>query len=255
MQPQHRACHPGVKTTFALMNASVEVSAQMCSLTGVGMVEGLVLGVDAATQAIHVILRMPSGALARRVLPGKAGPDIRLTGRRDCDPEEWLSPRPLLPCQTMEDIWRTSDKKDGTLVILSLDCTRVRALAPNKDIEEWLDAGGDVDAMTTPPEGHPLYGYTLLMAHCMMKVCGIEEPVELLIGRGADVNAIGMMGGTALHFSATRDDEHVPIAKMLIEAKADVNAIRFPVTDRLDWLQGEVLGNTPLDCAIRSMSR
>ena len=69
-----------------------------------------------------------------------------------------------------------------------------------------------------------------------MAPVGSKVVAELLIAKGADVNAKVDVGGTPLHFAAALD--HKEIAELLIAAKgADLNA-------------KDILGETPLDWAI-----
>ena len=54
-------------------------------------------------------------------------------------------------------------------------------------------------------------------------VYGPKEMVELLIANGADVNAVDLLGRTALIMASYRGN--LPIVKLLIDHKADVNAV------------------------------
>jgi uncharacterized protein len=73
-------------------------------------------------------------------------------------------------------------------------------------------------------------GRTPLM-HAVLAVDADPRIVELLIERGADVNAADSHGWTALHFAA--QDHDVPVARALLAAGADADPV-------------EVTGTTPL---------
>jgi len=60
-----------------------------------------------------------------------------------------------------------------------------------------------------------------------------KEIAQLLIAKGADVNAKNKYGGTPLHYAATKE-----IAELLIAKGANVN-------------MREIDGSTPLDLAIK----
>ena len=70
---------------------------------------------------------------------------------------------------------------------------------------------------------------------------GIKETAELLITKGADVNAKRADGSTPLHSAS--GGGYKEIAELLIEKGADVNT---------KCVEGYFAGQTPLDLAIRS---
>ena len=92
-------------------------------------------------------------------------------------------------------------------------------------IEQHLASGMTVDAVD------PEHGGTPLM---WAAVTGQTEALELLIGRGADVNALSQDGGTALH--ATAFLGHDSAVDVLLRNGATVNATNKS-------------GSTPLDVA------
>jgi cytohesin len=95
-----------------------------------------------------------------------------------------------------------------------------------KGVKEFLAAGSDVNAKDK-------YGRTPL--HLAAEE-GHKEIVELLISKGADLNAKGgRFGRTPLHQAATKE-----IAELLIAKGADVNA---------KFESGKLKGQTPLDLA------
>ncbi|HCB64282.1 MAG TPA: hypothetical protein DEP20_02795, partial [Fusobacteria bacterium] len=53
---------------------------------------------------------------------------------------------------------------------------------------------------------------------------GHKEVCELLIDKGADVNAVDKWGGTALMYAA--ENGHKEVCQLLIEKGAEVNAVR-----------------------------
>ena len=93
-------------------------------------------------------------------------------------------------------------------------------------IERHLASGVAVDAVDPERGGTPLI---------WAAVGGRAEAVELLIERGADVNAAGPDGGTALHGAAFLG--HEKAVEVLIRGGAKVNAVN----------KG---GSTPLDTAV-----
>jgi peptidoglycan/LPS O-acetylase OafA/YrhL len=93
-------------------------------------------------------------------------------------------------------------------------------------IERHLASGVAVDALDPENDGTPLI---------WAAVGGRAEAIELLIGRGADVNAAGQDGGTALHAAAFLG--HEKAVEVLIRGGAKVNA-------------ENKRGNTPLDTAV-----
>ena len=80
-------------------------------------------------------------------------------------------------------------------------------------IERHLASGATVDALD------PEHGGTPLM---WAAATGRAEAMELLIGRGADVNAADSEGGTALHAAAFLG--HEKAVELLIRSGANVNA-------------------------------
>ena len=66
---------------------------------------------------------------------------------------------------------------------------------------------------------------------------GHKEIAELLIAKGADVNARGFFGSTTLHGAAL--DGHKEIAELLITKGADVNAKDDGGDTPLDGADGE----------------
>jgi peptidoglycan/LPS O-acetylase OafA/YrhL len=93
-------------------------------------------------------------------------------------------------------------------------------------IERHLASGVAVDALDPERGGTPLL---------WAAVTGRAEAIELLIKRGADVNAAGQDGGTALHGAAFLG--HEKAVEVLIRGGANVNA-------------ANKRGNTPLDVAV-----
>ena len=93
-------------------------------------------------------------------------------------------------------------------------------------VKQHLAAGTDVNAkdesMGMTPLHHATFG-------------GHKEIAELLIAKGADVNAKfdKISGGTPLHIAA--DKGHKEIAELLIAAGADVNAKDKGGESPLDW--------------------
>ena len=76
-----------------------------------------------------------------------------------------------------------------------------------------MASGVAVDAVDPERGGTPLL---------WAAVTGRAEAIELLIGRGADVNAVGRDGGTALHAAAFLG--HEKAVDVLVRNGAKVNA-------------------------------
>src|SRR5262249_52838696 len=93
-------------------------------------------------------------------------------------------------------------------------------------IERHLAGGVAVDALDSKFGGTPLM---------WAAIAGKAEAIELLIERGAQLNAAGQDGGTALHGAAFLG--HEKAVEALIRGGADVNA-------------ANKRGNTPLDVAV-----
>ena len=97
-------------------------------------------------------------------------------------------------------------------------------------VKQHLAAGTDVNAKAS--NGTPLH---------LAATFGHKEIAELLIDKGADVNAMGgLLGWTPLHWAASEGRKEV--AELLIAKGADVNAKKWG---------GDYTGDTPLDTAIR----
>ena len=94
-------------------------------------------------------------------------------------------------------------------------------------LRKFLDAGGDVNIKDK-------LGFNPL--HCA-SIFGHKETVELLIDRGADVNAVAMRGGRGTPLSYAASWGHVEIVELLIAEGADVNV-------------KDSFRETPLDVAI-----
>ncbi len=93
-------------------------------------------------------------------------------------------------------------------------------------IEQYLASGTAVDGVDPEHGGTPLQ---------WAAVSGRAEAIELLIGRGADVNAVVPDGGTALHAAAFMG--HQKAVDVLLRNGAKVNA-------------KNIRGETPLDGAV-----
>jgi ankyrin repeat protein len=91
-------------------------------------------------------------------------------------------------------------------------------------VKQHLAAGVDVNAKDDDG-GTPMY---------WAAVNGRKEIVELLIAKGADVNAKSKRG-TPLHFAAKGG--HREVAKLLIAKGADVNAKTGDGVTPLDWAE------------------
>lgn len=98
------------------------------------------------------------------------------------------------------------------------------------DLKRLLDAGGDPNAT----DGRKVDGKTPLHIACMR---GCPETVRLLLSHGADVNVKDIEGRTPLYYACEKNDatlprrdysrpeDHLDIARALIAAGADVNAV------------------------------
>ncbi|MGY8732999.1 MAG: ankyrin repeat domain-containing protein [Pirellulales bacterium] len=94
-------------------------------------------------------------------------------------------------------------------------------------VKQHLAAGTDVNAKAS--NGTPLH---------LAATFGHKEIAELLIDKGADVNAVGgLLGWTPLHWAAREGRKEV--AELLIAKGADVNAKDEDGKKPLDWADGE----------------
>ena len=101
-------------------------------------------------------------------------------------------------------------------------------------IKQHLNAGLDVEAKDDKFVGTFLH---------WASAGGQKEIVELLIAKGADVNATDGDGDTALHLAGS-STARIEIAELLISQGADVNAMNMSPPGR------RIGGMTPLDMAI-----
>lgn len=97
-----------------------------------------------------------------------------------------------------------------------------------QQITELIEAGADVNAVTSSEEETPL--------HVAVR-CDNGKLVELLLDRGANVNAVERRNRTPLH-AAVRYDSHKGLVELLLKKGAIVNAI-------------DNLGMTPLHFALK----
>ena len=97
-------------------------------------------------------------------------------------------------------------------------------------VKKFLDEGADINQRGHGGGGTPL--------HCASSWSNKKEVVELLIAKGADVNAKSNRGETPLHLAAYNG--HKEIVVLLIDASANVNA---------QDVLGSNKGNTPLNAA------
>lgn len=244
------------------------------------VVDGLIVGVDAASRKLHVMLRA-IGILPMHITVG--GECLASLGEFESDGEAWLfstqptREAPQLPCLVLEDddqkvsktwgSWEDQDCDDNSgdadcessfvkpMVVLYRNRTCVKKIQCSLAIQAWLDAGGDVNAMTPPPRNGKR-GYTLLMAAC---ACAPNDAmtslVDTLLARKADVNMLGLKAVTALHCAASVGDKSVPIMKLLLDARASVNMVSMQrdfAGDRFGTRRTEAVAKTPLDCALRA---
>ena len=93
-----------------------------------------------------------------------------------------------------------------------------------KAVKQHLAVGTDVNTKDN------FTGYTPLHRAASN---GLKEIVELLLAKGADVNAKNDGGFTPLHYAASRRDKE--IAELLIAKDADVNAKMEDGDTPLDW--------------------
>jgi cytohesin len=100
-------------------------------------------------------------------------------------------------------------------------------------IKQHLDAGEEVDAKDNKFVGTFLH---------WASGGGQKEIVELLIAKGADVNATDGDGDTALHLAGSTTAS-IEITELLINKGADVNAMNMSPPGR------RIGGMTPLDMA------
>ena len=117
-------------------------------------------------------------------------------------------------------------------------------MAARDELEIFADLieAGEVDAATQVLDRNPeLLDVPLDGADRALHLACAQnhlEIVRLLVGRGANVNARGETGRTALHYTALDGDENAdPIGALLLGAGADPNAI-------------DAIGRTPLDQAV-----
>ena len=95
--------------------------------------------------------------------------------------------------------------------------SREKFVDPTEVVRLFLDGGVDINSMR--------YGYTPLLEVCwLMRRGGIEcasDIVELLLEKGADVNAVDGMGESALWYAV--ENGRTDIVRLLIQYGADVN--------------------------------
>ncbi|WP_353288060.1 ankyrin repeat domain-containing protein [Wolbachia endosymbiont (group B) of Gerris lacustris] len=97
-----------------------------------------------------------------------------------------------------------------------------------QQITELIEAGADVNAVTSSEEETPL--------HVAVR-CDNGKLVELLLEKGANINAVGRRNRTPLH-AAVRYNSHKELVELLLKKGAIVNAI-------------DNLGMTPLHFALK----
>jgi cytohesin len=111
----------------------------------------------------------------------------------------------------------------------------VAVKADNKqEVERLIAAGANVNARTDRRKGYYPRGLTALG---WASVWGSNEAAELLIARGADVNASTQRGDTALHAAAYNGQKET--VELLVRKGADVNAMdidrRTPLHEALQY--------------------
>lgn len=112
----------------------------------------------------------------------------------------------------------TPEAKRKGLSLAIRECSSFhRLVEPTEAVRLFLEGGVDVNSMR--------YGYTPLLEVCwLMRRGGIEcasDIVELLLEKGADVNAVDGMGESALWYAV--ENGRTDIVRLLIQYGADVN--------------------------------
>lgn len=105
-----------------------------------------------------------------------------------------------------------------------------------QQITELIEAGADVTAVTSSEEETPL--------HVAVRY-GHKEVAELLLNKGANINAVERRRRTPLH-AAVRYNSHKELVELLLEKGANVNAVdnldMTPLHFALKYDQEELVG-------------
>lgn len=127
------------------------------------------------------------------------------------------------------------DRKEEQLYLTPLLMATQRPVNSAEDISRLLLAyGADVNATFRVIKWTPLHFATNY---------GFKDMVELLLDRGADVNARDDRNRTALQFASFRNNTNsTAIVKLLLDRGADVNAVAINNSTALDFaLMGQNL--------------